>query len=71
MTKERVELYRNVSLPGQPIHVVMITFPVDYYVPDDNEVDWLVCRLLLNCSWGPLGMKVEYFHQWLQESMRE
>ena len=67
MTVEQVELYRHVPYMVQTIHMVVHPLPVEYYIPEYEEIDWVVCRLLLNRSGGPLGIRAEHLHQWLHE----
>ena len=63
MTAERVELYRHVSPPGQPIPNGDQTFLVDYSIPEDKYITWALYRLCLNRSGGPLEMQAEHLHQ--------
>ena len=65
MTAERVELYRHVSPPGQPIPNGDQPFLVDYSIPEDKYITWALHRLCLNRLGGPLEMQAEHLHQWL------
>ena len=73
MTAEREELYRNVPSPGEPIPVENPPFHllVDDYIPEDEDIDWVVHRLCLNCSGGPSRMLAKHLHQWLIAAMRD
>ena len=61
MMAEREELYRYVPFPGDPIPVEYPPFPfsVDDSIPKDGDITWAVCRLLLNRSGSPSGIRVE------------
>ena len=64
MTAEREELYRNVSPPGEPIHVEDLPLLVGDDIPEDEEIAWVVHRLFLKRSGGPSGMRAEHLRQW-------
>ena len=49
----------------------MTPFYVEDSVPDEDEVDESVRRLLMKCSGGLLGMRVEHLHKWLGEATSE
>ena len=63
MMAERVELYRNVPLPGQPIPAGVQPLPVDDTTPKDADIAWAVRRLFRNRSGGPSGMRAEHLRQ--------
>ena len=65
MTEDRVDLYRHVPPPGQPITMEVQPFPVEYSILEEEEINWAVRSLCLNRSGGPLGMRAEYLFQWL------
>ena len=44
-------------------------FLVDGYIPEDEEIAWVVHRIFLNCSGGPSGMRAEHLRQWLISTM--
>ena len=48
MTEERVELYRHVPPPGQPIHVEVHPFMVEDSILEEEDIAWAVRRLHLN-----------------------
>ena len=65
MTVEGVELYWHVPLPGQPVPVEVQPFMLEYSIPKEEEIAWAVCRLRLNLSGNPSGMRAEDLRQWL------
>ena len=69
---EREELYRNVPSLGEPIPVEDPPFPflVDDYIPEDEEINWAVRRLLLNRLGGPSVMRAEHLRQWMIATTR-
>ena len=71
MTAEREEICRHVPPLGEPIPVGDLPLLVDDYIPEDEEIAWAVCRLLLNCLGGPSGMRAEHLHQWLISETRD
>ena len=73
MTVEREEIYRHVPSPADPIPMGETTFPffVDDSIPEDEEIDWSVRRLCLNCSGGSSGMRSEHLRQWLIDAMQD
>ena len=50
MTAYKVELYRHVPPPGQPIHVGVHHFLVNDSILENKDIAWAVCRLYLNRS---------------------
>ena len=71
MPAEREELYRNVPSPGEPIPVENPPFHllVDDSIPEDEDIDWAVRRLRLNCFDVPSIMLAKHIHQWLIATM--
>ena len=65
ITAKREELNRHVPHLVEIIPVVDLTFLVDNDVPEDEEIAWAVCRLLMQCPGGPSGMRAEHLRQWL------
>ena len=63
ITAERVDLYRQVPPRGENISVD--PFQVEYLVPTDEEIDWVVMRLRNNRSGGTSGMRVEHLKEWI------
>ena len=71
MTAEQVELYRHVPPPGHPIPVGVQPLSMDDSILEDKEISWVVRRLCLNHSGGPLGMRSEHLRQWMIAATRE
>ena len=71
MTSEREELYRHIPPPGYPIPVG--DFPLLVYddIPEDEDIAWAVCRLILNLLCGPSRIRAEHLRQWLITAMRD
>ena len=57
ITAERVELYRYLLTPGTNIPISVQPFPLDYSVPMEDEVEWVLTRLQNHCSRGPSVMR--------------
>ena len=68
MTVDRVDLYRHIPLPGRPIPVVITPFPVEEYLPGNEDISWAVCRICLNRSRGLSGLQEEHLRTWLGEA---
>ena len=71
MTAYIMALYRRVTPPGRSILVALTPFPVDYSIPDKEEVPSAVCRLCSNRSVGPSGMSAEHLRSWMGDAVRE
>ena len=63
MTVERVEMFWHIPMLGHPITVGVQLFPVEKSIPEEEDIAWLVRRLLLNCSGSLPGMRVEHIYQ--------
>ena len=46
-------------------------FPVEEPIMEEEEISWAVCRLRLNRSGDPLGMKAENLRKWLISATRD
>ena len=53
-----VALYWQVPPPGENIPISTEPFQVDYSVPTEDKIEWLVPRLRSNRSGGPSGVRV-------------
>ena len=51
--------------------MVLDPFPVEYLVPDEEEISGVVYNLHLNRSCGPSGKRVENIQAWLRAATRE
>ena len=40
MAAERIALYRRVPYPGRSIPVALTPYPVDNFIPEEEEVAW-------------------------------
>ena len=59
ITEERVSLYSYVPPLGKNIPIYVNPFPVDNWVPKEDEIEWAVKRLRNNRSGGLSGMRTE------------
>ena len=48
-----------------------LTFSLDDGILEDEEIAWVVRRLCLDRSGGPLGMRAEHLCQWLIAATRD
>ena len=59
ITAERVDLYRQLTPPGENIPIYVDHLPVEDLVPTKEKVDWTVRRFKSNHSRSTSGMMVE------------
>ena len=71
ITAELVDLYHHVPPPGEDIPVSVETFPVEDYVPIEDDIEWVVKRLQNHRSGAPLGMRTEQLKGWLAVAWKE
>ena len=71
MTSEREDLYRNFRPPVEliPLRKPPFHLLVDDSIPEDEDIDWAVRRLRLNCFDVPSIMLAKHIHQWLIATM--
>ena len=60
ITVERIALYRQVQTPGESILLSVELFPVEDFVPTEDNIKWAVRRLRNNCSGGPSVMREDH-----------
>ena len=65
ITVERVKLYSYIPSPGTNIPISVQPFPVDDFVPLEEEIEWSVTRLRNHRSGGVLVMRAEHLKRWL------
>ena len=58
ITTGRVVLYGHVPPSGDNIPFYIEPFYIDYMVPAEEYIEWVVRRLSSNLSEGPYGMRV-------------
>ena len=71
MMAERVNLYWRTPSLDRPIPVGVAPFNVEKSLPDEEDITWVVRRILLNRSRVPSGMQAEHLHKRLGESKWE
>ena len=65
MAAERIALYRRVPYPGRSIPVALTPYPVENFIPEEEEVAWGFLCLHMNRD-GPLyGTSTEHLRSWL------
>ena len=67
---EGVALYQRVPPLGENIPVSVEPFPVNYLVPDEEEIECSVKRLCYNHYGEPSGMRAEHLRRWLEEARK-
>ena len=65
-----MELYSYVPPPGTNIPISVEPFLVDYSVPTEGEIEWVVKRLRNHRSELPSGMQAEHLKRWLAEARK-
>ena len=60
-----MELYSYVMPPGTNIPIYVQLFPVDYLVPMEDKIEWVVTQLRNHRSRGRSGMRVKHLKRWL------
>ena len=71
LTAERADLYTHVQTPGQPISIDVASFPVDYNIPGEEDIDEAVMRMRLNCAGSPSVMRAKHLKMWLRTARQE
>ena len=71
MSAERAALYPPPPPLGCSIPIVTLTFHVDDYVPEEEDIVWAIRRLFQNRTGGLSEMQAEHLRSWLAAATRE
>ena len=67
ITADRVELYLQVQPPRESISLSIEPFQMKESVSTEEEIEWVVWKLINNCSGVPSGMRADHIKGCLGE----